>query len=106
VSNLISPLLFQSVPFGSETAWLDFLGQDASWHYELAKATGTSYRLIDDLKQNLEGHAAMHNEVADALGVTKVGDLTSFDLEDETSFVSFMFLESSDLQRMRAAAGL
>lgn len=106
MSNLISPLLFQSVPFGSETAWLDFLGQDASWHYELARATGTPYILIDDLKTNLAPHAAMHNAVAEALGISKVGDLESFDLEDETSFVSFMFLESADLMRLRAAAGL
>src|SRR5882724_11199941 len=103
---MISPLLFQSVPFGSETSWLDFLGQDANWHYQLAKVTKTPYILIDDLKQNLAPHAAMHNAVADALGISKVGDLESFDLEDEVSFVSFMFLESSDLMRMRAAAGL
>jgi hypothetical protein len=106
MSNLISPLLFQSVPFGSETAYRDFLGQLGSWHIELAKSTGTSYRLLDDLKDNLEGHAAMHNEVADALGITKVADLTSFDLTDETSWISFLFLEASDLTRFRTAAGL
>ena len=106
MSNMISPLLFQSTPFGSETAWNDFLGQDGMWHLNLAKATGTPYILIDDLKQNLAPHAAMHNAVADALGITKVGDLESFDLEDETSFISFMFLEAADLMRMRAAAGL
>ncbi len=106
MSNLISPLLFQSVPFGSETAFKDFLHQDAMWHLELAKATGTRYVLIDDLKENLASHAAMHNDVASALGITKVGDLESFDLSDETSFISFMFLESQDLARMRTAAGL
>lgn len=106
MSGLISPLLFQSVPFGSETAWLDFLGSCGAWHYELARATGTSYRLIDDLKQNLASHAAMHNELADSLGVTRAADLESFSLEEETSFISFMFLESADLTRFRAPAGL
>lgn len=106
MSNLPSPLLLQSVPFGSETAYLDALGFIGQWHYNLARATGTSYRLLDDLKDNLATHAALHNEVADALGVTRVGDLESFSLDDETSWVSFWFLESADLTRFRAAAGL
>ena len=106
MSNIVSPLLFQSVPFGSETSWLDFLGSCGQWHLALARATGTRYNLIDDLKKNLQPHSDMHDAIASALGITKVGDLTSFDLEDETSFVSFMYLESSDLMRMRAAAGL
>lgn len=77
-----------------------------NWHYNLARATKTPYILLDDMKTNLAPHASLHNAVAEALGITKVGDLESFDLEDEVSFVSFMFLESSDLMRMRAAAGL
>lgn len=77
------------------------------WHYELSRSTKTSYRLLDDLYDgNLASHAAMHNEVSDALGVTRVGDLESFSLDDETSFISFFFLEASDLERMRRAAGL
>ena len=106
MSNIISPLLLQSVPHGSETAWLDALGVMGTWHYNLARATRTPYILLDDLKENLAPHASLHNAVADALGVTSVGDLESFDLEDETSFISFMFLEAADLMRFRAAAGL
>lgn len=106
MANLISPLLWQSVPFASETAYLDFHGQHERWHYELAKATGTPFILTDDLKQNLTPHANMHNALADALGVTRVGDLETFDLEDETSWISFHFLNAADHQRFRTPAGL
>lgn len=103
---MISPLLWMSTPFDSETSYLDFHGMHERWHYELAKATRTPFILTDDLKDNLAPHASMHNALAQALNVTKVGDLESFDLNDETSWISWMFLNAADHVRFRSLAGL
>lgn len=105
-SNLISPLLWMSLPFKSETAFLDWGGQHQTWHYALARATKTAFILLDDLRDNMESHASLHNQIADALGVSRVGDMTSFSLEDETSWISFHYLNAADHERFRVAAGI
>ena len=126
---LISPLLWQScpfkaplpdvtggigsVPFGildeadaDHTAFFQFLGEHQQWHRELAKVTNTEFLLFDDLKNNLANHARVHRDLATALGITAVSDLESFDLRDETSWVSFMFLNGQDHQRFQLVTGL
>lgn len=106
MSSLISPLSFQSVPFGDPDAWLSFLRDHDMWHTELAKQTQSRIVLLDDLRSNLEPHALMHDELATAYNVSPVGDLISFDLNDEGSFQSWTYLHSLDHQRFQAASGL
>ena len=129
MSSLISPLLWQSIPFrgpnksvppGQEfvpygvleapdfgdDAFADFQGQHQQWHIELAKLTNTRFVLMDDLKDNLQPHGTMHRDVALALGVSPVTDLESFDLRDETSWVSWHFLNSQDHSRFQLVTGL
>ena len=106
MSGLVSPLLWQSVPFKEPDAWLDFLGQHAWWHRELAKATKQSYTNLDDLRNNLEPHAHMHEEVAAALGINPNTDLSSYDLTTEQAFIGWMWVHSLDHERFRTATGL
>lgn len=105
-SNLMSPLLWQSVPFKDEDAFTDFLGQHNRWHALLSQLTNTRFVNTDDLREQLDNNARMHADVADALGIPRVDDLRSFDLTNEESFVSFLYLESRDLQRLRQSAGV
>ncbi len=76
------------------------------WHTELAKQTLTRMIPMDDLRDNLAPHAQMHDELAQAYGVSPVGDLESFDLNDENSFQSWTFLHSLDHTRFQQASGL
>lgn len=101
----MSPLLWQSVPFGDKDAWSSFLRDHDMWHNELGKQTRTRIVPMDDLRTNLALHAIVHNDLADAYGVSPVGDLESFDLNDENSYVSWLYLHSLDHSRFQQASG-
>ena len=103
---MISPLLWQSTPYGDPDAFDDFLGMHAAWHLELAKVTQTRYVLLDDLRTNLLPHARLHDALATAFGITRVADLESFDLEDETAWINWHLLNSLDHQRFQIASGI
>lgn len=106
ITNLLSPLLWQSVPFQDEDSFLDFMGVHDQWHRILATSTKTRWRNLDDLKTELQPHAEMHDDLADSLGLSRVADLVSYDLTNKESFISFMQANALDHQRLRAAAGL
>lgn len=103
---MISPLLWQTVPFKDNDAWQDFLGMHASWHREMSKLLGTGFNLYDDLRISLDQHAEDHGALADKLGLSRAGDLESFDLNEATSFAGFMWVHALDSERLRIAAGL
>lgn len=120
-SNLISPLLWQSIPHQDPDAWDDFLGQHQAWHETLAKVTGTAWMPLDlrpfggpadaESRQKLTRAALgenqlMHNAVADALQVARDGDLVSYDLADRDQFVGWCWVHSLSHERLRQAAGL
>jgi hypothetical protein len=105
-SNLISPLLWQSVSFGDEDAYLDWLGQHGFWHDALAAVTATPRLNFDDLRLEMLRHANVHAAVAKALGVPVAPDLASYDLRDRESFVGFMQTHALDHQRLRVAAAI
>jgi hypothetical protein len=106
-SNLISPLLWQSVPFKDNDAWLDFMGQHDRWHQAFAIKLKIAWFPMDDLREELSAHQRLHDATADSLGIPRAGDLTSYDLKnDRDSYTSWHFLHSNDHQRFRLAAGL
>jgi len=105
-TNLINPLLWQSVPFEDRDAWFDFLHHHEVWHRELAKKEQTSMQPLDDMRDNLLPHANMHRELSDALNIPPATDLVAYDLSDETSFVGWMASHAIDHDRLRQAAGL
>lgn len=102
-SNLMSPLLFQSVPFGDPDAWDDFHGVHEAWHRELAVLTGTFVVAMDDLRTNMTTHRMMHDALADALGLARASDLDNFDMNDRDSYYGFQQTNGLDHQRFRVA---
>ena len=66
-TNLMSPLLWQSVPFKDNDAWLDFVGVHEQWHIILAGQTKTRRVPLDDLRDNLTAHDLMHKDLGLAL---------------------------------------
>jgi hypothetical protein len=121
MSGLISPLLWQTVPFADVDAWSDFLGQHALWHEALGKATGTAYHPLDLQIQGSGPNAEtaqkltraglglnqqMHHDIADALGVSRSGDLVSYTLSDRDQFVGWSWVHALDHERLRQLAGL
>jgi len=120
-NNLIDPLLWQTIPFEDPDAWEDFLGMHQLWHETLAKATGTSWQPLDvravggpmtaEAKQKLTRAALMinqqmHYDVADALGISRAGDLVSYDLTNRDQYVGWGWVHSNDHERLRVAAGI
>jgi len=104
-TSLISPLLWQSLPFRDPDAWLDFQGQHEQWHILLAAQTKTRRVPLDDLREHGQFHAQMHDDLADAFGLPHAGDLAAFDLNEENAFNGWAFLHALDHQRLRIAAG-
>ncbi len=106
-SSMISPLLWQSVPFRDNDAWLDFLGQHDRWHQAFGVQLKIPWVPLDDLREELSAHQRLHDATADALKIPRAGDLTSYDLKNNRdSYTSWHFLHSTDHQRLRLAAGL
>lgn len=119
--GLISPLLWQLVPFADVDAWDDFLGQHEAWHQALARVTGTAWHPLDlriaggpetpEARQKLTRAALalnqqMHHDVADALGISRSGDLVSYDLTDRDRYTGFLWVHALDHERLRQAAGV
>lgn len=105
-TNLLSPFAWATVPFKDPDAFTDFLHVHEQWQRVLCGITNVSFRLMDDLRTSLSPHGHFHDQVADALGLPRVGDWVSYDLTDEQSYVTFMQLCSQDMQRLRLAAGV
>lgn len=103
---MMNPVLWQVVPFKDPDAFQDFLYTHDDAHLQLAHLTKTRWQPFDDLKTNLEAHSQIHILLAKTLGIPQVDDLLSFDLQDETSYLGFMLLNSQDHTRLHAAAGL
>ena len=103
---MMNPVLWQVVPFKDPDAFTDFLWVHDQAHLVLAKLTGVPWFPTDDLKQNPERHAQAHIALAKALQIPQVDDLQSFDLSDETSYLSFMLINSQDHMRLNTAAGV
>lgn len=104
--NLFPPLLFQSVPFGDKDAFLDWNGSHMLWHRVMARMTKTPFRLIDDLRMQLEPHAAMHEAVDKFLGIAAPYDLVSYSLTDRESYYGFMATHGLEHDRQRKALGI
>jgi hypothetical protein len=119
--GLISPLLWQLIPFGDPDSWEDFLGQHQAWHETLAKATGTGWQPVDlrmlggpETEESAERltrtalaiNQQMHYDVADALGVVRDGDLVSYNLRERDEYVAWLWTHALSHERLRQVAGL
>jgi len=107
-SNLVSPILWQVIPFKDPDAWSSFLGDHDQWHQILGRATGAGWQPVDDLREKggLLAHQTMHNDLADALNIPRPGDLVSYDLKKKDEFTGWNWLHSLDHLRLQSVTGL
>jgi hypothetical protein len=117
VTNLISPLLWQGIPFDDPDSWTDFLGFHDRWHQVIAKALpqikgpdpigeNTRWVILDDLKEQGAVHQAMHDQIADRLGISRGGDIASANLKDKNEFTNWQYVHALDHQRFRLVMGI
>lgn len=111
---MLDPTLFASVPFRNLTAVLDFAGTFELYHRGMANhlfaTQGLQYTLYPTgspggpewLKAIQDQCAA----VASALGLGPPPDLADYDLDKAEDHVSFFFVISQEMLRLRDAAGL
>jgi hypothetical protein len=104
---LLSPLLWQGLPFKHADGEMDFLGMHDHWHAALGKAAGgiPEFRL-DNLKDMGEIHQRLHDELTQTLGIEPSPDFSLFDLNQAQGWALFMQLHSIEHERLRAATGL
>ena len=104
---LISPLLWQGLPFEHPDGELDFLGMHDHWHAILAKALTSipDYRL-DNLKDMGDIHQRLHDEMARALVIEPPPDFSLYDIEQRQGWQLFMQSHSIEHERLRTATGL
>lgn len=104
---LISPLLWQGLPFKHADGEMDFLGMHDKWHAMLSKRIGgiAEFRL-DNLKDMGEIHQRLHDELTQSLDIEASPDFSLYDLEDRQGWALFMQLHSIEHERLRSATGL
>jgi hypothetical protein len=104
---LISPLLWEGLPFKHADGEMDFLGMHDKWHAMLGKTVGgiADYRL-DDLKGMGDIHQRLHDELTRLLGLEGAPDFSLYDLEQRQGWVLFMQAHSIEHERLRVATGL
>lgn len=110
---VVDPLSWSVLPFGDQTAWVDFLGSHALWFASV----------VQHVRQNLGGapiallplgdgggaewmdaDQLAHDSTSDSLGVPRGPDLRSYDLGEAAQFASWAFLHANDCVRLRQAA--
>jgi hypothetical protein len=104
---LISPLLWQGLPFQHADGVMDFYGMHDHWHAILGRAVGgiPEYRL-DDLQGMGDIHQNLHEALTRALGIEISPDFAIYDLTTRQGWALFMQLHSLEHERLRAATGL
>lgn len=108
MSGLISPLLWQGLPFEHPEGTLDFYGQHDFWHQALARTVGNpipDYRL-DRLPDLGDVHQRLHEVTARTLLIDPPSDFSLYDLRQREGWVLFMQIHSLEHERLRLAAGI
>jgi hypothetical protein len=105
---LISPLLWQGIPFRHPEGEPDFYGFHDRWHRALSVHVGiplADYR-FDALPDMGDIHQRVHAQLADALGLVAPSDFSLYDLRQRSGWVLFQQLHSLEHERLRAATGI
>lgn len=111
-TGLISPLLWQGIPFDDPDSWTDFLGYHDRWNQAIVSAIKsqfgvvTRWQILDDLKEQGSSHQAMHDLFADAMKIPRGGDIASANLKDKNEFTNWQYVHALDHQRFRLVLGI
>lgn len=111
---IIDPHSFEVLPFGDQTAWIDFLGVHELQHREFASAIRAagkaSYPLLplgdgggDEWHQ---AHQLVHQGETSSLGIASSPDFTAYDLDDANDFATWTFLHALQHVTIRKQLGL
>jgi len=104
---LISPLLWQAIPFGLPEGMLDFLGQHDLWHRTLAaKAPAVQIVNLDQLPEIMDVHDDIHTALARALHLSPPPDFSLYDIRQRSGWVLFSQSHALEHERLRAATGI
>lgn len=104
---LISPLLWEGIPFGHPDGEADFYGHHDFWHAQLAQITKTvpQYR-FDRLPDMGDVHQMIHVALARAFSLSAPSDFSLYDLRQRQGWVLFQQIHSLEHERLRTAAGI
>lgn len=112
---MIDPGLLAGTPYRSKTAYEDMIGTIAVVFNGLVEQTtlltGTSVALYtfdsneetDDILEQIQNQA---RAISRGLGIADPPDLQSFNLREESDWVSWTFLMAGELKRLKDAAGV
>lgn len=112
---IMDPRAWEVLPFGDETAFLDFLGahelQHRQFNDHIVKVLGvTSYPVLplgDYLGPEWhDAHQLVHDGTALALGLPAAPDFRSYDFSDRDQWSTYHWLHTLEHVRLRQAAGL
>jgi hypothetical protein len=104
---LVSPLLWEGLPFQHKDGEMDFLGMHDHWHRILGKTLGEiAHYPLDNLKDMGDIHQRMHDQLAIKLSLEKPADFSLYDLTQRQGWVLFMQAHSIEHERLRGATGL
>ncbi len=111
---VVDPHSWSHLPFGDQTAFVDFLGQHALFHRSLDHTIrllgGTPYNYLpigDGGGEDwLLAVQQAHEGAATALVIAPPPDLTAYDLTDVDQFTTWSYLLALDDVRLRQAAGI
>lgn len=101
----ISPILWESQPFGNPDAWTMFLGVHQQAHHQLARIAGVPDIQLDDLRTEMGAHDLIHDKLAKFFGLSQT-DLGSSDLTNEQEYYVWMLTHSLTHYSLHIAAGI
>jgi hypothetical protein len=116
-STLIQPSLWQSLQYGDQDAFVDFLGGHELWHRQvdvLIRSAGAAPYPSLPLGDGPIGdggdwhlvHQVIHRGEAAGLALSEPPDFTAYDLNERDQFASWTWLHAQEHQRLMVAAGL
>ncbi len=111
---VVDPHHWSHLPFGDQTAFLDFAGTHALFHraldVKIRSLGGAPYNYLPigdgGGSEWLLAVQQAHAGAAAALLIPEPPDLTSYDLSDPDEFTTWTYLLALDDIRLRQAAGL
>lgn len=105
--SLISPLLWEGIPYGHPEGMFDFFGQHDLWHRALARRVPSVPIVpLDNLPEMLDVHDEIHRALNQALRLSPPQDFSLYDLHQRQGWILFSQSHSIEHARLRAATGI
>jgi hypothetical protein len=112
---VLDPNILAGTPFRNKTAYEDMIGTISTIHDGLIEAvsnltqTSPAKYVLDansPMDETLETIQSQSQALSRALGIDDPPDLQTFNLRDQSEWVSWTFVVAQDLNRIKIAAGV